>query len=183
MPRAGLSPDAVVDAALEVTDANGPETLTLAAVASHAGVATPSLYKHISSLAELRLMVAARVANQLGDAVTAAVLGLGGAKAVAAFMRAWRRYALDHPPRYRSIPQSGGDYAPWVEASQRSLGVLFPILDACGVTGVDAVHMVRGIRAAAHGFVVVQLSEGFQLGADVDESYERLIAAVTASLP
>lgn len=40
MPRAGLSPEAVVDAAVAVVDAGGPGALTLAAVAGRAGVAT-----------------------------------------------------------------------------------------------------------------------------------------------
>jgi len=53
MPRAGLSSDAVVAIPLDVVDGEGPAALTLAAVAVRAGVATPSLYKHVASLAGL----------------------------------------------------------------------------------------------------------------------------------
>ena len=41
MPRAGLSPDAVVDAALEILDARGSDGLTLKAIADATGVAAP----------------------------------------------------------------------------------------------------------------------------------------------
>ncbi|WP_228718230.1 TetR family transcriptional regulator [Kitasatospora acidiphila] len=41
MPRAGLNPDAVVDHALALIDEDGPDALTLAAVAARAGVAAP----------------------------------------------------------------------------------------------------------------------------------------------
>ncbi|MDP9028475.1 MAG: TetR family transcriptional regulator, partial [Actinomycetota bacterium] len=60
MPRAGLSRVAVTDIAVALVDSapNGFAGLTLAAVAARAGVAVPSLYKHIGSLAELRRAVA-----------------------------------------------------------------------------------------------------------------------------
>ena len=51
-PRAGLSADRVTALALEIVDRDGPDALTLARVAESAGVATPSLYKHIGGLAE-----------------------------------------------------------------------------------------------------------------------------------
>ncbi|MBE9940881.1 TetR family transcriptional regulator, partial [Cellulosimicrobium cellulans] len=57
MARVGLSHDAVVRIALDLVDAGGPTgfaDLTLAKVAAQAGVATPSLYKHVGSLAALR---------------------------------------------------------------------------------------------------------------------------------
>ena len=53
MPRAGLSPRVVVDLALEVVDDGGPSgwaDLGLSAVAHRAGVAVPSLYKHVDGL-------------------------------------------------------------------------------------------------------------------------------------
>src|SRR5690606_6751367 len=61
VPRAGLSHDAVVRLAVEVVDeagATGFADLTLAKVAARAGVAAPSLYKHVGSLADLRREVA-----------------------------------------------------------------------------------------------------------------------------
>ena len=61
MPRAGLSTDGVVDVALAIVDEQGPEALSLSVVAARAGVAAPSLYKHVASVAELRSRVAAAV--------------------------------------------------------------------------------------------------------------------------
>jgi len=57
VPRAGLSTDGVVDVALAIVDEQGPEALSLSVVAARAGVAAPSLYKHVASLAELRSRV------------------------------------------------------------------------------------------------------------------------------
>src|SRR4051812_22866441 len=104
MPKAGLSADAVVTVALAIVDEHGPEALTLTALAARAGVATPSLYKHVSSLSQLRSLVAARVLDEMTSAATASVLGRSGDDAVAALMRRMREYAVDHPARYGCVP-------------------------------------------------------------------------------
>src|SRR5690606_41323292 len=90
VPRAGLSRDAVVALAVEVLDADPHAPVTLAAVAARAGVAVPSLYKHVSSLDELRDAVAVVGVSRIADAVADAVAGLSGGAAVRAAGRAIR---------------------------------------------------------------------------------------------
>lgn len=183
MARAGLSREAVVDAAVAHIDAEGPQALTLAAIAAKTGVATPSLYKHVKGLPELRRLVGVRVMNELADRTTAAVIGHSGAKAVRAFMLAYRKYALDHPHRYAAMPQSPDPDPELVAAGHRLLDILFAVLAGCGVTGTPAVDLVRGIRAAGHGFAVLQSGGAFQQNEDVDDSYLALIDRFTVSLP
>lgn len=64
MPRAGLTPAAVTRLALEELDECGLEALTLRAVAARAGVATPSLYKHVQSLEHLKDLMAVSVLEE-----------------------------------------------------------------------------------------------------------------------
>ncbi|MGH3417361.1 MAG: TetR family transcriptional regulator, partial [Actinocrinis sp.] len=64
MPRAGLTPDSVVSTALEILDQRGLDGLTLKAVADHAGVVTPSLYKHVHGLPELRRLLTVRILDE-----------------------------------------------------------------------------------------------------------------------
>src|SRR5262252_7998721 len=100
VPRAGLSTDGVVDVALAIVDEQGPEALSLSVVAARAGVAAPSLYKHVAGLTELRSRVAARVLAEMTEVANAAVLGLSGDAAIAALMRRLRAYGMEHPARY-----------------------------------------------------------------------------------
>src|SRR5690606_34907355 len=97
MPRAGLSPAAVVTTALSLVDEGGVESVTLAAVATRAGVAPPSLYRHVASLGELRRLLALRVLDEVTELATAAVMGRAGDDAVAGLLTAYRRYVQDHP--------------------------------------------------------------------------------------
>jgi len=52
-PRPGLSPDAIVEAAIRVADAEGLEAVSMARVAAELGFTTMSLYRHVSSKEEL----------------------------------------------------------------------------------------------------------------------------------
>lgn len=191
MPRAGLNPQAVVDLALEVVDEGGPSgwaDLGLSAVAHRAGVAVPSLYKHVDGLPALRSAVAARCVEELTAAMERAVATgtdtdtapLAGAAAVRALADAIRTYALAHPGRYRAVQGAeaaalGGRAAPPVELVARAVQQL-------GAPPEHWVDQVRAVRAGVHGFVELELSGGFGMPEDVDASFRYLVDALIAGL-
>ncbi|WP_129789533.1 TetR/AcrR family transcriptional regulator [Promicromonospora panici] len=191
MPRAGLSHDAVVRLAVEVVDAGGPSgfaDLTLAKVAANAGVAAPSLYKHVGSLADLRREVAVIAVRELTAAGTAASVGRAGADALQALANAWRTYALDHPGRYAAT-QTGPDpddpaAAPLRDAAAESVQVVVAVLRGFGLPDDRLIDAVRAVRAGVHGFVTLELGGGFRMREDVDQSFtvllEMLVAGVAA---
>jgi AcrR family transcriptional regulator len=183
MPRAGLSPDAVVDVALAIVDEHGADALTLAAVAARAGVASPSLYKHVGSLAHLRSLVGVRVLDEMTGVLTGAAVGRSDDDAVASVMRAFRSYVVAHPARYGAVnpdPLHDPDLA---EAGQKMLDVFIAVLRGYGLGRSDAVHAIRRARVILHGFTTIESAGGFGLAEDVDETYEQLIAMFLNSLP
>lgn len=183
MPRVGLSTAAVVDAALALVDDQGLDALTLAAVAGSAGVAAPSLYKHVGSLAELRQRMSVRVMEEMTERFTAVAMGRSGDDAVAALMRAYRAYAVAHPARYAMLAPDPLHDPALAAAGARLLDVFLAVLRGYGQEGSAAVHTTRCMRAAVHGFASLETSGGFGLTEDLDESYERLIQMVLATLP
>jgi AcrR family transcriptional regulator len=182
MPRAGLSPDAVVNAAIGLLDTAGPEGVTLAAVAAVTGVATPSLYKHIDSLDSLRRLIAVRSMNDLADRLTTAVLGRSQDDALRALMIAYRDYALAYPNRYAALPQQPDPDPDLAAAGTRIVEVILAVLRGYGIEGPDAIHATRAVRAAAHGFASLQAAGAFQLAEDLDTSYDRLIGMLITGL-
>ncbi|WP_043620779.1 TetR/AcrR family transcriptional regulator [Nonomuraea candida] len=180
MARAALSRDAVVEIALGLVDDEGERGLTLSAVAGRAGVATPSLYKHVRNLAELRELVSIRIMNELADEAGAAVLGRSGDEAVRALMRSWRTYVVRHPRRYSAmlqVPHPG-----LAEAGSRLLGIVLAALRAYGLGDSGAIHAARCLRAAMHGFSVLEAEGAFGLPEKLDESYDLLIDMLTSGL-
>ena len=189
MPRAGLSRDAVVRIALELVDgggATGFAELTLAKVAAAAGVATPSLYKHVGSLAELRREVAVTAIRELTVACATATVGRSGPDALRALAWSWRDYAHQHPGRYSAL-QVGPDPDDPAAAEHRDTAAEVVRLAAAVLRGFDLpddrmVDAVRTVRSAIHGFVGLELDGGFRLPEDLDRSFDVLVDMLVAGV-
>lgn len=181
--RAGLSTAAVVDAALRILDERGPDGLTLAAVAERTGVAAPSLYKHVGSLADLRAHLANRLLEGLTERLATAAVGRSGDDAVRALMHAYRGYVLDHPNRYAALPPDPLHDPALEAAGTKLLGVVLAVLRAYGLDDSEAIHTIRCLRATVHGFASIEAAGGFGLSEDIDETYDRLIRMFLSGLP
>lgn len=183
MPRAGLTPDRVVDTAIALVDERGLDALTLAAVADRCGVAAPSLYKHVSNLADLRTLVGVRILREMADEFSTAVMGRSGADAVATLMRAYRSYAVAHPARYAAVPADPLHQPEYADAGRRLLEVMGAALRPWQLADDDLIHSIRAARVITHGFASLESAGGFGLPQGLDETYERLIHMFLTSLP
>jgi AcrR family transcriptional regulator len=172
----------VTQAALELLDEHGTDELTLAKVAEHTGVAAPSLYKHVRSLADLRNQIAIRMVGELTERLTAAVMGRGGDQALRAAMWAYRQYVLEHPNRYAAFPQTPPSDPELAAALGRLLEVVLAVLRDYGLEGSTAIHAARCFRATAHGFASLQAAGAFRLPEDLDTTYDHLIGMLTTGI-
>jgi len=180
MPRAGLDVDGVLKAAASLADADGLERLTLARLADRLGIRAPSLYAHVDGLPDLRRRLADRAAGELAAALQAAAAGRAGRDALAAVADAYRAYALAHPGSYAALqpaPELAGS-----AAARDVVDVVVAVLRGYGLEGDDAIHAVRVIRAALHGFVMLETGSGFGIDLDLDESFARLVATLDKGL-
>jgi AcrR family transcriptional regulator len=186
VPRAGLDAEAVVAAAAELADAEGLPELTLARLAARLGVRSPSLYAHVGGLADLRMRLATRGARELTAALQAAAAGRARSDALHAIADAYRAYAHAHPGAYAAMqraPGDGGDADPELTAAAAALiDVLVAVLRGYELCDDDAIHGVRMVRAALHGFVSLEREAGFAMPIDLEESYRRLVQMLDRGL-
>ena len=189
MPRAGLDRPAVVALALAVVDDGGPTgyaDLTLAAVAARAGVAVPSLYKHVDGLPGLRRGVALACAEQVADTLAAVHVEHEGPDRLPAMAHAMRDLALRLPGRYQAVQGAGWmrdpDAGPVRAAAERVVAELVDAVAVLGVPPERRIDAVRSVRAAVHGFVVLELDGGFGMPDDVDVSFAFLVDGLVAGL-
>jgi len=183
MPRAGLSAEAVVDAAAELADAEGMEAVTLAALAARLGVRPPSLYAHVGGLEDLRGRLAGRGLELLAADLQDAATGRAGREALVAVAGAYRSFAHAHPGLYAALQRAPGDSpveADTVAAAERVLTVVLAVLQGYGLAGEAGLHAARVLRAALHGFVTLEAQGGFGMPISLDESFEQLVAVLDA---
>lgn len=188
MPRVGLTREAVTSVAIDLVDDGGTagfDRLTLAAVAGRAGVAVPSLYKHVSSLDDLRRLVATASVTELTRVLAAATIGRAGPDAVRAAADAIRAFAHRHPGRYAAAqvaPSSDPADAQLVARADETLTVLAGVMRGFGLPDDELVDAIRMLRSAVHGFITLELGGGFGLPDDLDRSYAVLIDGVIAGV-
>jgi AcrR family transcriptional regulator len=181
MPRAGLDADAVVAAAAAQADEDGLARLTLARLAAALGIRTPSLYAHVDGLGDLRARLAVRGAREMASALQAAAAGRAGANALRAVADAYRGYAHAHPGTY-AASQVASDHEENEAAAAAAVGVFLAVLEGYGITGDAAVHAVRAVRSALHGFVALEREGGFGIPLSLDESFATLVDMIDAGL-
>lgn len=187
-PRAGLDRAAVTEHALAVVDDGGPrawDTLSLSAVAARAGVAVPSLYKHVEGLPGLRREVALRAVTELDEVVAGAVGAPDPGQRLRDVAHAIRAWARQRPGRYQAV-QGGwlahADAADVAAAGARVVGRLSDLVADLGVPPERRIDAVRAVRAAVHGFVALELDGGFGMREDVDVSFAYLVDGLVAGL-
>jgi AcrR family transcriptional regulator len=183
LPRQGLDARRVVDEAVSIADAGALDDVTLARVAAALDVRAPSLYNHVDGREALLRLVAMRGVTELGDVLRDAAVGRAGDDALVAIAHAYRAFAHDHPGLYAATVRAPapGD-AEMLEAAARPVAVLVTVLAAWGLEGDLAVHYVRVIRSALHGFVTIEADGGFGLPLDLDRSFELLVATFIAGI-
>lgn len=177
-----LSTASVVNTALELVDEQGVSGLTLAAVASRTGVATPSLYKHVASLADLRGHLGVRLLEDMTARFTQAVLGLAGDDAVVALMHAYRAYVAEFPKRYSAMPMDPLHDPQQKAAGMKLMEIMLATLRGYGLEGPAAIHAARRLRVIVHGFAHIESTGGFGLPEGLDDTYDRLVQMYLDSL-
>ncbi len=184
MPRAGLSAVSVTEAGAALADEVGFARLSMGLLADRLGVKTPSLYKHVGSLADLSHRIAVVAATELGDAIRDATQGRAGSDALAAAAHAMRSYVKEHPGRYAAgnAAMPGEDTEAMASARRRMLDSFSAVLLAYDLGPDREIHALRLLRSLLHGFATLEVEGGFQMGADVDESFTWIMELVDLGL-
>jgi len=184
MPRAGLAPATVTEAAADLADELSPTPLNMTVVAERLGVKAPSLYKHVDGLADLTHRIAILGATELGDALQFAMQGRAGADALAAAAQAVRTYVKEHPGRYAATVGAtpSGPEDPLGVAMERTLGSFAAVLRGYQLDPHQEIHAIRMLRSVLHGFATLEASNGFQMSTDVDESFAWMITFIDRGL-
>lgn len=175
--------DRIVAAGAAVLEAEGPDSLTMQAVARVVGVRAPSLYKHVDGRDALVRLIAEDAVRDLAARLDAAAPeGADPASAMAAAARALRAFAHDRPAAFRLV------FSPGAEATRPDPELMrlgsATVLRVAGelATPENRLEAARTITAWASGFLAMELAGAFRLGGDVEAAFEWGIAHLAAGL-
>ena len=167
----GLTPRAreIVAAARAILEEEGLDALTMRRIAERLGIRAPSLYKHFPDKESLEAaIISAAFEEQAGVFERAVGEGDDPLEALGA---AYRRFALVHPHLYRLMTDRElrrDLLAPGVEERAG-----LTIYRAAG----EDTDRARAAWAFAHGMAMLELTNRFPPGADIDAAWREGIRA------
>jgi AcrR family transcriptional regulator len=184
--RTRLTKTAVVQAAVDLINEEGPSALSLNRLAEKLDIRTPSLYNHVEGLPGLQRELAIMNARLLVDRLSGAAIGKSGPALFIDVAQAFRGYVKEYPGLYLSTLRSSGKQSVpnenLIHEEERALKVGLAVMASLGLQGEDAIHAVRAFRSTVHGFATLEVAGGFGLPEDCDESFRRLVETLIAGL-
>lgn len=154
--------DQIVDVARDLLETQGPDGVTMRAIADRLEIRAPSLYKHIADKHELEVALIARGFTEQAAAFTAAIQASDEPVTAIARDRTW---ALAHPHLYALMTDNP------LPRDRLPDGVE----DAAAAPLVIAVDgdmdRARALWAFAHGMVTLELAQRFPPDADLDTAW------------
>lgn len=171
-----VTPEKVLQTAIAIADTQGYAAVTLASVAGALNIRVPSLYNHVAGLPGLQQAMTRWGLQQMGDQLRRAAVGKAGEDAIRSLALAYRAFAHAHPGIYPLTQDAAHFDQPEVAlAAGEVVQVVLAVLQPYGAGEEERLHIVRALRSVLHGFIALEISGGFALSLDQDESFRRLI--------
>jgi AcrR family transcriptional regulator len=167
----GLRPRArqIVAAAREILDDEGLDALTMRRIADRLGIRAPSLYKHFPDKQALEAAIISQAFAEQAEAFERAVEG--SADPLADIAAAYRRFARAHPHLYRLMTDQELRRDLLVPGVEERAGL--PVYRAAG----EDRDRARAAWAFAHGMTLLELTNRFPPGADIEAAWREGIKA------
>jgi AcrR family transcriptional regulator len=168
----------IIVASITVLAEGGVAALEMKTVSEKLSIRPPSLYNHVRNVEELRVLVAHAGARTLLQRFES---GSQRKRSTAGSLRhmaaVYRDFALENPGwyelMYRVLPRPNRREA--VKLSESVLAPLVSAFEQLGLGASDTVHSIRALRAAIHGFILLELSGALQLKESVEMSFSRMV--------
>jgi AcrR family transcriptional regulator len=159
----------IVAAAMALLESEGPDGLSMRAVAAQVGIKAPSLYKHFPDKESIE---AALIAEAFGEVAVVFAAAVDSEDPLASLAVAYRGWAKEHPHLYRLMthkPLRRDLLPPGAEAAAGA-----PVVQAAG----GDPDLARAAWSLAHGLTSLELAERFPPDADLDAAWRAGVAAL-----
>lgn len=171
---------AIVETARMMIESSGVENLNLRDLAKELGVKAPSLYRYVANKTALLRAVNDLTTRSLSEALHHVVDETQTEDFLPRMMRvaiAFRQFVHDHPACYMLYANTlRDDTRPdFDERVQAVLPLQRVIASAVGED--DSLAAIRGAYAFLHGWVILEITEQFERGGDLDSHFEQALEA------
>lgn len=181
-PRIGLSQKMIIDAAAEIADQEGLNSVTLAALSKKMNVRPPSLYNHINGLQAIRTELAVSGLTRLYEQMAVSVTEQKGDAAMLSLAHAYVDFAVENPGYYEASLLKVQDERAEIVSEEIVRLVSKLLIENGYASDKTAIHATRGLRSLLHGFTALIAKEAFEREEDISESLSYSIRTFLSGL-
>jgi AcrR family transcriptional regulator len=180
-----LTPQDVIQAAIDCLDREGESALGVNRVARELGIKPPAIYKHLQGNVGLRRAVALEIWRNYWQFCESQTIGISEPQALLRTgARATRDFAQRFSARYMVMMQyqlrpTDPEEAEIIYSSLRSFKNSLQLYELSNDALIDVMRMVN---AAIYGFIVREQSELMTLDRSPDRSYEVMLDALLVAI-
>lgn len=155
-----VTKEAVIQAASDIADADGLNSVSLKAVGERLSIRTPSLYNHIGGLDDLLREVAHKGMRTMNEQMMHAVIGVSGDTGIKAASIAYFKYVIAHPGIYETI-----QWAHWHSSSvtiaifDNYKALLMKLIMSCSMKKGKNDEVLSLIMSVLHGYSSMELGK------------------------
>lgn len=175
--RRSLNREKVIAQAIHLAnDAGTLDAVSLKSLADALKIQPPSLYNHVSNVHDLHRGITLYGLQHLFAEMKHAAAGLLGREAITAVAHAYRTFAHQQPGIYPLLLRAPNEAdETHSQLSKEMIQFLALLLGTMGVNGDQSIHAIRGLRAILHGFVSLEMADGFKMPLSTESSFDNLI--------
>jgi AcrR family transcriptional regulator len=168
--------DTLIETARQMIEREGVEELTLRKLADAMGVQASSLYRHVANKGALLRAVNEVTTKTMMESLYKAASDVPPYERLLAIAHAFRRFSHEHPVAYQLAFSASLDERPSAELRE-ALVLPLQSLFAELLGEEKAFPALRGAYAFLHGWVMLELSQQFERGGNLDDHFEQAFRA------
>ncbi|MGC1301789.1 MAG: TetR/AcrR family transcriptional regulator [Caulobacteraceae bacterium] len=179
MPARPKTTDAqIIQAARDLVESKGRDWFSMNDVAASVGIRAPSLYKRFKDRSSLLAAVELQLWADLADLLAKAIIDNDPEASVMAQAKAIRAFAASHPNSYSLFFDIRSEVTE--EGTSARAAAVATLLGPLGaLVGPDrAFATARTLVPFLHGFISMQLANGFRLGPGLDAAFENGVTTI-----
>ena len=173
----------IIMKAIFLVNHQGLSSLTISKLAKELNVKPPSLYKHIQSLNQIHDELGMVFMKGVIQLIQTNAFGLSGEKALKEFCNSFRMYSLENPGLYQAMQLTHVIRSKqYQEIANSLLELLGRVLVSFQIQKHRQTDAIRFLRSVLHGFIDLEIHNGFGLPEDINNSFELAMEACILSL-
>ena len=156
-----ITEEDLLNYAVDLTEANGFECLSLHKLSDKLGIKPASLYNHITGLGDLKGRLGAEALRNFAALVREKVAGTSGKEGLETFADCYISYAKEHPEMFLamvSLPEQKSGNAELYDAEVRS--VFTRMMECFHLPKTELSSIYATLKSLARGFYLLNRSAG-----------------------